>query len=114
MSPVYLRKGEYTRFWCPGCDDLHMVSGSWQVTEDDGALTISPSILVYESKKLINDYLEMPDLVAPENIATTPRCHSFVGNGRIEFLSDSTHLLSGQTTDLPELPRWCITDWVGE
>lgn len=30
-------------------------------------------------------------------------CHSFVTNGMIQFLHDSTHHLSGQTVELPEL-----------
>jgi hypothetical protein len=29
-------------------------------------------------------------------------CHSFVIDGRIQFLSDSTHVLAGQTVDLPK------------
>jgi hypothetical protein len=29
-------------------------------------------------------------------------CHSFVRDGRIEFLSDCTHRLAGQTVDLPD------------
>lgn len=32
------------------------------------------------------------------------RCHSFIRDGRIEFLSDCTHALKGQTVDLPEIP----------
>jgi hypothetical protein len=28
-------------------------------------------------------------------------CHSFVRDGRIEFLADSTHALAGQTVELP-------------
>jgi hypothetical protein len=31
------------------------------------------------------------------------RCHSFIRNGRIEFLPDCTHALAGQTVDLPEI-----------
>ena len=31
------------------------------------------------------------------------RCHSFVTDGRIQFLSDSTHVLAGQTVDLPPI-----------
>lgn len=89
---------------------MHMVSDSWQVTDADGLLTISPSVLVYESKKLINDELELPDLVAPENITTSPRCHSFVKASRIEFLSDSTHKLAGQTVPLAPLPEWMISE----
>ncbi len=30
-------------------------------------------------------------------------CHSFIRNGRIEFLADCTHALAGQTVDLPEI-----------
>ncbi|CAW27289.1 hypothetical protein PLES_25631 [Pseudomonas aeruginosa LESB58] len=30
-------------------------------------------------------------------------CHSFVTDGRIQFLSDCTHHLAGQTVDLPQL-----------
>jgi hypothetical protein len=91
-----------------------MVSDSWEVTDPDGLLTVSPSILVYGHKKLINDELEGSALFEPSNITTTPRCHSFVRESRIEFLTDSTHELAGQTVDLPELPRWCLTDWTGE
>lgn len=32
-------------------------------------------------------------------------CHSFVRNGRIEYLGDCTHAMAGQTIDLPEVDR---------
>jgi len=31
-------------------------------------------------------------------------CHSFVTDGRIQYLGDCTHPLAGQTVDLPEIP----------
>jgi hypothetical protein len=31
------------------------------------------------------------------------RCHSFIRDGRIEFLGDCTHALAGKTVDLPEI-----------
>ena len=31
------------------------------------------------------------------------RCHSFVREGRIEFLGDCTHAMVGQTVDLPDI-----------
>lgn len=35
--------------------------------------------------------------------AREPRvCHSFVTDGRIEFLADCTHALAGKTVDLPD------------
>ena len=37
-------------------------------------------------------------------------CHSFVRAGRIEFLSDCTHALAGQTVDLPEIAAAVDTD----
>lgn len=77
-----------------------MVSDSWQVNIDTA--TISPSILVYGHKTLIDNSLTGDSLMAPENITTTPQCHSFVTNGQIQFLSDSTHALSGQTVDLQD------------
>jgi len=30
------------------------------------------------------------------------RCHSFVRDGRIEFLPDCQHALAGQTVELPD------------
>lgn len=32
------------------------------------------------------------------------RCHSFVRAGMIEFLSDCTHALRGQTVSIPDWP----------
>lgn len=37
-------------------------------------------------------------------------CHSFVRDGRIEFLSDCTHALAGQTVDLPEIVESVASD----
>jgi hypothetical protein len=31
------------------------------------------------------------------------RCHSFVADGRIQFLADCTHALANQTVDLPDV-----------
>lgn len=93
--------GENTwKFWCPGCDSAHVVSDSWRVSTETA--TISPSVLVHSSKHLINPDLDGAALTAPENITDTPQCHSFVTDGRIQFLGDSTHVLAGQTVELPE------------
>jgi hypothetical protein len=104
-----IHNGNLARFWCPGCDDLHQVDTQlWVVTGSDESLTISPSVLVYERKKLINEDLEWDVLLAPENITMAPRCHSFVTNGQIQFLGDSTHALANQTVPLPDMPDWCV------
>lgn len=37
-------------------------------------------------------------------------CHSFVRDGKWEFLTDSAHKLAGQTVPLPPIPDW----WFGD
>jgi len=81
---------------CPGCGFSHApaVRGAppdgahvWQWNGSLEAPTISPSLLVRAPA-----YGDPPrDLV----------CHSFIRDGRIQFLSDCTHSLAGQTVDLP-------------
>lgn len=83
-------------FWCPGCDGAHKVSvgqGSgprWGYNNNPDAPTFTPSVLVtYNGRDAGIDG-------APPAI-----CHSFVTDGRIQFLADCTHALAGQTVDLP-------------
>lgn len=81
-------------FECPGCGQNHgfPVDGSrgWTWNGDLEKPTITPSILA-SGYRFIDDECEN----------TEPyRCHSFVTNGQIQFLSDSTHHLAGQTVDL--------------
>lgn len=85
------------RFECPGCKDPHVVptvgEHAWGFNGSLELPTLTPSILVYPADHLTE---------AGERIRT-PRCHSFVRDGRIEFLGDCTHDLKGQTVDLPEV-----------
>lgn len=63
--------------------------------------TFSPSILVTGVHRLTQEERE----TLQQGGKVTPRplvCHSFVRDGRIEFLSDCSHALVGQTVDLPE------------
>lgn len=79
--------GQRVHFRCPGCDDVHGVtvgwSGGWGFNDNLDRPTFTPSVLVQGGP---NDTV----------------CHSFVTDGRIQFLTDSTHVLAGQTVDLPE------------
>lgn len=83
-------------FWCPGCDGPHAVGMRppgpvWAFNGNNEAPTFSPSVLsTYNGK----------DADTPEGIPSV--CHSFVTDGRIQFLGDSTHKLAGQTVDLPD------------
>lgn len=77
-------------FYCPGCKCCHYVRvagmpSPWTWNEDLVKPTVSPSILV--KSEFQGD--------RPSKI-----CHSFIREGKIEFLSDCTHSLAGQTVAL--------------
>lgn len=80
-------------FDCPGCGIGHSfrVEGNgprWTFNGDVDKPTFSPSLLVrwrHQDRDMV--------------------CHSFVTDGRMQFLTDCTHSLAGQTIDMPE------TDW---
>lgn len=101
LSPI-LRSVEDNRlaFWCPGCDRAHQIGYGqgagprWAWSGGADKPTFRPSVLVrYDGSD------------ASRNGAPPAVCHSFVTDGRIQFLSDSTHALAGQTVDLPEWPQ---------
>lgn len=79
-------------FECPGCGYGHSFrvggpSGShpqWTWNGSMEAPTFAPSLLVYTEHEGKRQTL----------------CHSFVRDGRIEFLPDCRHKLAGQTVDL--------------
>lgn len=82
-------------FVCPGCKRPHMIDNRWQISGSDEAPTFSPSILV--------NYPANPKASEEFKEWRTDRvCHSFVTDGRIQFLSDCTHNFAGQTVDLPD------------
>lgn len=86
------------RFQCPGCGDSHVVptvgANSWGYNGSLVAPTLTPSLLVRWRGCDPDD----PDVKIFETV-----CHSFITDGRIQFLGDCTHALAGQTVDLPEL-----------
>jgi hypothetical protein len=104
-------------FYCPGCDKQHSVSNGWQFNGDTNKPTFSPSILVIGKKepdvdpetgdfargangKYIVDYRGV--LVG----ATDTRCHSFITDGVIKYLSDCTHDLAGEEVALLPCESW--------
>ena len=102
-SKLRTLEGGGLMFRCPGCGEPHMVTvgdGSgprWGWNGSGDSPTFTPSILVTWS--------EPSDV--PEEFDDTSKdikrvCHSFVVEGRIQFLADCTHTLSGKTVDLPD------------
>lgn len=78
-------------FHCPGCgfDHPFHTGGDrskhpqWNFNGSLEKPTFSPSLLVNK------DYPEQ-------------RCHSFVADGKIQFLTDCWHALKGQTVEIPD------------
>jgi hypothetical protein len=94
--------------FCPACECGHKFdSGRWTFDGDMERPTFSPSMLVksghyasgHQGSCWCTYNAEHPDDPAPFQCSV---CHSFVRDGRIEFLSDCTHRLAGQTVDLPD------------
>jgi len=88
-------------FWCPGCKHAHQITvyedanrqgPIWGFDGNADAPTFTPSIFVNPPGQY-----QSPG---------SPSCHSFVKDGRIQFLADCTHELAGQTVDLPDWPGW--------
>ncbi len=83
------RGGKILEFHCPGCGYAHPFetdapnNAGWQWNGSMDKPTFTPSLLVWATR---------PEM----------RCHSFVTDGRIQFLSDCHHELRGQTVDLPD------------
>jgi len=75
-------------FLCPGCNAEHAFDDRWQFNQDFDKPTLSPSFLQ-------RGFLGFD---GEEKMYGT--CHSFIKNGKIQFLTDSTHRLAGQTVDL--------------
>lgn len=99
--------GRYVHFFCPGCDEVHSVKiGIWNFNEDLERPTITPSLLCHSHQTLIDKELEGDALTAPENVTMSPRCHSFITNGYMIYLEDSTHQYAGQTIELPDWPPY--------
>lgn len=82
-------------FWCPGCEEFHGVwirpeanpatGAFWTWNGDLEKPTFSPSVLVHIS-------------------GNKPRCHFYVENGFIRYLSDCGHALAGKTVQMKPDP----------
>lgn len=90
-------EGGRLMFWCPGCDGAHQVGvgeGSgprWGYNGNPEKPTFTPSVMVSYN-----------GVDAGKDGAPPAICHSFVTDGKIQFLSDCTHHLAGKTVEIPD------------
>ena len=111
MSKIKTVKGDYggqAFFFCPGCENVHCVNTSgprWTYNNNVDKPTFSPSILVTTRWSQNIEPGDNPDEYKDEI------CHSFINDGMIQFLGDSTHKLANKTVPLPEWPFANGTYW---
>ena len=76
--------GEVYCFHCPGCKNAHPVEvPRWTWNNSMTSPTFTPSLLC--------------------NANHPPsRCHSFIADGKIQFLGDCHHAMAGQTVEIPD------------
>lgn len=84
-------------FKCPGCGHRHLIytkeqspgGPKWGFNGDIDKPTFTPSLMVNRP----GEY----------HVAIYPVCHSFIREGKIQFLSDCTHALAGQTVEMEDI-----------
>jgi len=105
MPKVKVDKTGLITFGCPGCSCLHTISKAWSFNGDVDRPTFSPSILVrtgHYADGHKGDCWCAYNEKHPTKFKCTI-CHSFITDGKIQFLNDCTHELKGQTVDLIDL-----------
>lgn len=100
-------------FRCPGCEDVHqLTSAIWTFNGDFEAPTVRASVLV-TSGHYIQPRKEGARCWCTYNAEKEAKgekrapfecylCHSWITDGKIQFLDDCTHALVGQTVNLPD------------
>lgn len=119
LSPI-LRNGQDNAliWWCPGCAHSHAIRHGdgagprWTWNGSADRPTFAPSVLVTG-----RDFTEAGEAAfeawhdagcpkpAPEFESADTVCHSFIVDGQMQFLSDCTHALAGQTVPIPPWPQ---------
>lgn len=97
-------------FYCPACQMWHYVTKNWTFNGSYEAPTFSPSVLVRTGHFIPSNQGECwctynknhPEEPYPYECIN---CHSFVTDGKIEYLPDCTHAMAGQTVPLPDGPE---------
>jgi hypothetical protein len=92
MAKIHRVTENYYAFHCPGCGYAH-------------AVTVNSHTNSQGASWSWNGSMDKPTFIPSINCnADDPqhRCHSFVGDGKIQFLSDCFHKLRGQTVEIPE------------
>ena len=107
--------GGHMAFWCPGCEEAHMIrvssetGSNWGYDGNPDAPTFTPSVLTRSGHFMPGQEGKDCWCTFEQRTGEKPdfdcsQCHLFVTKGRILFLADCSHALAGQTVDLPDFP----------
>ena len=91
---------------CPGCKCMHHIytvmptsgGAKWGFNGDFEKPTFTPSLLIRTGK-----YIPGHESFDDEGYNLSSICHSFITDGKIQFLGDCTHELKNQTVELPDI-----------
>lgn len=113
--------GNRLSFLCPGCDMPHSIQAGdgpgprWTYNGNAEKPTFRPSVLLtWDQLTPAGTTPELWAKIKAGEIKQTKIhhvCHSFVTDGRVQFLGDCTHALAGQTVDLPDFGTSEWADW---
>ena len=89
--------------WCPGCGYGHEIDteqpnsqgAKWKFDGDMQNPTFAPSVNIRWGRYADPNH---------DDGGHGGICHYIITKGKIQFCSDCTHALRGQTVDLPEIP----------
>lgn len=109
------REGGLLAYWCAGCGCTHQIAVGegggprWGWNGDAEKPTFTPSVL-WRYGHFATPEVSPADCYicnhADDDDRKCMQCHTFIADGRVQYLSDCTHPLAGQTVDLPELPDY--------
>ena len=107
VRPGVPEAADMYKFFCPACKKCHWVavgrrslwapSLRWQFNGNFEKPTVDPSLLVTHKMSCNGETKET-------------RCHSFIRDGKIQYLADCTHNLAGQTVEIPDFPEEMLND----
>lgn len=94
LTKIQNQKGDiiegHMHFWCPGCKMAHGIYTEphqkpiWTFNNNFEKPTFKPSLLITWGGDI------------------KKKCHSYITDGKIQFLGDCTHDLKGKTVEIPD------------
>lgn len=115
MAKARIQENGRVEIKCPGCKSYHYLGITpgtrpcWTFNGDLEKPTFSPSLL-QRSGHYVSGQKQPPDCWLCNNAEESEKynyacgvCHSFIKDGMIQFLTDSTHALAGKTAPLDDV-----------